>query len=323
MIVSLPLIDTGTWRRNGWLNTLHTALLLVFMAGYLALLGWLLWGIAGLALLVGVLILPFGIILPPAVVMRRFDGVLISFEQAPWLFSMVTELSARAGLLDPPALYYVPNSVANAFTVGNRRQVAVALTDGLLRGLDKRELAGVLAHEIGHIHSGDIRVMALADVMSRAITLCAQIGLLLVLIGLPLMLMGDMVINPLLVMLLILAPYPAALAQLALSRIREYDADRFAISLTGDPDALADALEKLEDTRESWLSHILLPGYRREPALLRSHPSSARRIARLKQFSEGADYPMRESFKAGGTVDDIDAGHLSSRRSKGWGRFRF
>lgn len=317
--MSIPGIDTKTWRQHGWLNKLHTALLLIFMAVFLALLGWLLWGVLGLLLLVGLLILPLGIGIPPELVMRRFNAMPISHEQVPPLFSLVEELSERAGLEKIPDLYYVPSPIANAFTVGGSERAAIALTDGLLRGLGPREMAGVLAHEIAHIHSGDISVMTLADLMSRAIALCAQIGLLLVIISIPLVVLGDGKINPLLILLLIFAPYPAALAQLALSRIREYDADRFAICLTGDPEGLARALVYLDETRESWLSRILLPGYRREPALLRSHPSSALRIDRLKKFrgvpGKADDHPSdRGRF----------AVHMGDRRavSRFPGRFR-
>lgn len=309
-------------RRHAWRNALQSMLLLAFIAVFLTLLGWMLWGPAGLGLLVGLFVLPFVSGMSSAQAMARFGAVPIPPERAPELWSMLDELSARAGLPRRPVLYYLPSPAANAFTVGGRGAAAVALTDGLLRRLAPRELAGVLAHEIGHIHSGDLRVMAIADLMSRAIALCAQIGVLLALFSLPLMLFGHVALNPLALGLLIFAPYPAALAQLALSRTREYDADRFAVGLTGDPEGLASALAKLDEGRQGWLARILLPGYRREPALLRSHPSSARRIARLAEYRP---VPARSTpWRHGEAGFAAGAGHgrgaMSPRR---WGAFRW
>lgn len=315
--------DTKTWRQHGWLNQLHTALLLLFMASFLALLGWLLWGVWGLLLLMGLLILPLGIGISPTLVMRRFNAVPLSYEQIPPLFQMVEELSGRAGLIKAPDLYYVPSPIANAFTVGGSDRQAIGLTDGLLRGLGPRELAGVLAHEIAHVHSGDLSVMALADLMSQAIALCAQFGLLLALISIPLMILGDAEINPLLILLLIFAPYPAAFAQLALSRIREYDADRFAISLTGDPEGLSHALQKLEEEREGWLARLLLPGYRRGPALLRSHPSSALRIERLRQFKKAPGTSAEYPSDRGAFAVHLGDWHVPSRSTRKFGKFFF
>ncbi|WP_455380220.1 M48 family metalloprotease, partial [Acidihalobacter prosperus] len=123
--------------------------------------------------------------------------------------------------------------------------------------------------------------------------------------------------------LLIFAPYPAALAQLALSRVREYDADRLAVYLTGDPDGLSSAIQKLNRASDNWLSRILLPGSRHAPALLRTHPSSARRIARLAKYqSQPASFINRLD-----PMSDFSEGYegqsSGSRRRRQFGRFRF
>jgi heat shock protein HtpX len=170
----------------------------------------------------------------------------------------------------------------NAFAVGAPNQAAIAVTDGLLRSLTLREVAGVLAHEISHIRSNDLWVMGLADLFSRVTSLLSLVGQFLLLLNIPLLLLGQAAINWLVVLLLIFAPNLNALAQSALSRTREYDADLNAARLTGDPEGLARALQKIEHVRGGWLERIFMPGRRvPEPSLLRTHPQTDERISRL------------------------------------------
>ena len=180
----------------------------------------------------------------------------------------------------PPRLYYIATPMMNAFAVGNHQASAVALTAGLINKLNARELTGVLAHEISHIRHNDMWVMNLADVISRITTALSQLGFF----AIPLLLFG--ILSLLDVVLLIIAPTIATLLQLALSRTREYDADRGAAELTGDPQGLASALQKLERYQGGWLERILLPGRREpDPAVLRTHPTTAERIKRLLALS--------------------------------------
>jgi heat shock protein HtpX len=170
----------------------------------------------------------------------------------------------------------------NAFAVGAPNQAAIAVTDGLLRNLTLREVAGVLAHEISHVRSNDLWVMGLADLFSRATSLMSLMGQFLLLLNIPLLLFGQAAINWFVVLLLIFAPNLSALAQLALSRTREYDADLNAARLTGDPEGLARALQKIEHVQGGWLERIFMPGRRvPEPSLLRTHPQTDERISRL------------------------------------------
>ncbi len=278
------LIDSGTWRRHAWLNRVQSLALLGFMGGFLALLGWLLSGIQGVFLLlvmggIGVMLNPS---LSPRWVMRLYGASRLRPQSAPWLAHIVDELAGRAPLPATPALYYVPSANLNAFAVASRRQSAIALSDGLLRRLDVRELAGVLAHEIGHIRNNDLWVMGLADMFSRATSMLSLLGQFLLLVNLPLVFFGMVSVNWFAILLLIFAPTVSALAQLALSRTREYDADLNAVRLTGDADGLASALLKIEQIQGGWLERILLPGRRiPEPSLLRTHPETSDRIARL------------------------------------------
>lgn len=277
-------IDSTVWLQHAWRNRLQSLVLLAAMGGFLALLGWLLWGADGILMVVtvGVIGVLFNPSVSPRLVMRLYGAVQIRPNQAPALWSALSRLSERAELPNRPTLFYVPSSMLNAFAVGTREHAAIAVTDGLLRKLDLREVVGVLAHEISHIRNNDLWVMGLADMLSRATSIMSLLGQFLLLVNLPLILFSDVVINWIAVLLLIFAPTLSALAQLALSRTREYDADLNAARLTGDPDALARALAKIERVQGGFLERIFMPGRRiPEPSLLRTHPETQERIARL------------------------------------------
>ncbi len=277
-------IDSEAWRQHAGLNRLQSVALLLFMAAFLGLLGWLMWGGAGVLwlLFVGAVAVMMNPGLSPRWVMRMYGAQRIDRAAAPGLLSAVAALAQRAGLAVAPALYYVPSRMLNAFAVGEPERSAVALTDGLLRQLDDRELIGVLAHEISHIRSNDLWVMGLADMFSRATSLLSLLGQFLLLVNLPLMLLSAQTVSWWLILLLIVAPSFASLAQLALSRTREYDADLNAVALTGDPDGLARALLRIERVQGGWMERVFLPGKRvPEPSLLRTHPETGDRVDRL------------------------------------------
>ena len=163
--------------------------------------------------------------------------------------------------------------------------ILIGLTDGLLRSLTPRELTGVLGHEIAHIANEDLRVMGLADSISRLTHLLALLGQLAIVLSLPTLLLGVTEVNWPALLLLAVAPQLALLAQLGLSRVREFDADRLAAELTGDPHGLASALAKIERVSRSWRAW-LLPGWGNpEPSWLRTHPATAERIERLLELA--------------------------------------
>jgi heat shock protein HtpX len=272
------------WMQNVWRNRLQSLFLLTLMAGYLGLLGWLLWGPQGLMILLGVGVtgMLFHPTLSPRLIMRMYGARPILPEEAPILFQLIGELAVRADLETRPALYYIPSQMLNAFTVGIPRQSAIAITDGLMRHLETREIVGVLAHEISHIRNNDLWVMGLADLFSRATSLLSTLGQLLLLFSLPLMLFSQIRLNWLALLLLIFAPTLSTLTQMALSRTREMVADLHAVQLTGDPEGLARALAKIDRIQGGWMERVFMPGRRLpEPSLLRSHPQTETRIQQL------------------------------------------
>ncbi|MEK0085658.1 zinc metalloprotease HtpX [Benzoatithermus flavus] len=271
---------------------------LALLAGMLTLLGvcaLVVWGPQGLvwAVLTGAFSLVLTPTVAPDLVMRLYRAVPLRPHDAPDLHHLLETLSRRAGLSRLPRLYYLPSPILNAFAVGTGDAAAIALTDGILRTLTSRELAGVLAHEISHIRHRDLWTMSLADLMSRLTSLMSWFGQLLLLLNLPAVLLGGVTVPWTVVLVLIFAPTAMALLQLALSRAREYDADLGAVALTGDPRGLASALAKLQRYQGAYWEEILLPGRRMpEPSLLRTHPPTEERIRRLLALEAEAEPPV-------------------------------
>lgn len=313
-------IDASVWRQHAWHNRLQTALLLGLLAAFLALLGWLLWGYDGILMLLigGAVAVLFNPSLSPRLIMRLYRAQPLPRARARALYDMLAVLSWRAGLPREPALYYVPSPILNAFAVGSREQSAIAITDGLLRELDGREVVGVLAHEISHIRNNDLRVMGLADMFSRATGILSAIGQFLLILNLPLILFTEITINWWAIALLVFAPALAVLAQLALSRTREFDADLNAARLTGDPDGLARALTKLETIQGGWLERVFMPGRRQvQPSILRTHPNTAERVARLQALK--ARLPKQPVFaRSMPAFDPADIPGTRPRRPPRW-----
>lgn len=276
-------IDSNIWLEHAWRNRIQSLVLLAVMGSFLALLGWLLWGSQGIWILiiVGVFGVLFNPSVSPRLVMRLYGAKPITPQQAPVLWRTVNELSQRAEV-PAPVLYYLPSRVLNAFAVGTPNQAGIAVSDGLLRNLEYEEMVGVLAHEISHVRNNDLWVMGLADLFSRATSVLSFIGMFLVILNLPLILFAEVSINWFAILLLVFAPTLSALAQLALSRTREFDADLGAAWLSGDVEGLASALVKIEHAQGGWIERIFMPGRRvPEPSLLRTHPETEQRIERL------------------------------------------
>lgn len=277
--------DVGA--RHRWLNRLQTALLVLTLLGIAAVAGSLLLGDGGLWLALAAA--GFTLLLEPAaasgLTLRLYGARPLYPDEAPDLWAVLRELAARAGLPAVPVPHYVPSGVVNAFATGSKHHAAIALTDGLLRSLTPRELTGVLGHEIAHIANEDLRVMGLADSISRLTHLLALLGQLAIVLSLPALLLGVAEVNWPALLLLAVAPQLALLAQLGLSRVREFDADRLAAELTGDPHGLASALAKIERVSRSWRAW-LLPGWGNpEPSWLRTHPATAERIELLLELA--------------------------------------
>jgi heat shock protein HtpX len=256
------------------------------MATVLGGLAWLLFGAGGLlwALVLGGIVLALRPRVPPRWVLSMYGARPLPYAAAPELHRYVQALAGRAGLPATPQLYYVASPMANAFAVGRRGDAALAVTDGLLRSLTGREVAGVLAHEVGHIRADDLWVMNLGDVVGRLTHALAYFGLILLVLTLPLTAGGtSSPVWP--AVLLMAAPTVVTLLQLALSRSREYDADREGAALTGDPEGLASALTRLERLEGRIWERVMVPRRRGpDPLLLRTHPPTAERVRRLREL---------------------------------------
>lgn len=283
----IPTMDRSTLAAHKLGNAIQSLLLVGTLASLLGLLAWILGGLPFVMLaLAGVAFLYLANpVASPRLVMSLYGGRLLTPREAPELYELMAELARRAELARMPRLYYVPSRVMNAFATGSREDSSVAVSDGILRGLTLRELAGVLAHEVSHIANGDLQVMAFADMVSRIAGLLSLTGQVLLLLSVPLMVVGGATVPWVAILVLLLAPSLSALVQLALSRNREYDADLGAAELTGDPAGLASALDKLERVGGRYWERILLPGRRvPEPSLLRTHPDTRERVARLLEL---------------------------------------
>jgi heat shock protein HtpX len=278
-------------------NLLQSALLVAGMSAIVMLSSSLIWSWAG-ALGAGVFVAILALVgqrVPPEAVMRLYNGVPVDGRHGSQLLRLVEVLADRAELARHPRLFVIPSTTLNAFAAGTPSNAAIGITEGMLRRLDLRQLAGVIAHEMSHIRNNDLRVMAMADALTRFTQVLAYFGLLLAFLNIPLILMGFDTFSWGAILLLYLAPTLTSLLQMGLSRTREYDADLEAIGLTGDPAGLASALGALERYHGRFWEDLMLPVPARRiphPSLLRSHPATADRIARLRDL-EGRSWQAR------------------------------
>ncbi len=267
--------------------------LLAFILGWM---GWLLGGVQFASMAVGIVVLLYFLnpMVPPQVILRLHKVRRLDVHEAPQLYSMLQTLAKRARLPRLPILYYSSNDMINAFTIGNRKNAAIAVTEGLLRHLDPDEVAAVMAHEISHLRHNDLRIMGFAALSHQLVQMLALFGQFLLLLNLPLFILGQYTISWTAILLLIFGPSLSAMLQLALSRTREYRADYGAAELMGDGHALATALTKIDSFQNNYLPKLLWPGYKQMPAgtLLRTHPPTKERVRRL--LGAGNHRPKRD-----------------------------
>ena len=260
-------IDERSERLQQNRNLLDTLLLvggmtLLTAAAAFLILGWL--GLLGGVMLVGVLAL-LAPMVPPAIMMRLYRAQPMNRKNGRDFYLILNELVARSGMTHRPALHVVPSLTLSAFSVGTPERAAIAVTEGLLRKLSLRQVAGVLAHELSHIRNNDLRLLSLADAMTRVMQLLSWLGLVLIIAYLPQYFGGNARVPWLGLVLLYLAPTLSTLLQLALARTREYDADLDAINLTGDPAGLASALLLIERHQGHIWEDLIFPNSRRAP----------------------------------------------------------
>ena len=295
-------------------NTIKTTVLLGALTALLVAMGGLLGGSYGMALgFVVALVMNFGSYwFSDRIALKMAGAREVSYGEAPELHDMVARLAQASGL-PKPRVAVVESDAPNAFATGrNAKNGLVAVTTGILKILDRRELAAVLAHELGHIRNRDILVSAIAATFAGAITMIAQIGQFAVIFGGA---GGDDeedgggIVGALL--MIFLAPLAATIIQLAISRSREYGADKTGAHVGGDPEALASALEKLEAYSQRIplpvnpaVSHLFivkpLTGFSMQN-LFSSHPPTHERVARLRGLAR------TRPAGAGGTFGPVGA----------------
>jgi heat shock protein HtpX len=230
------------------------------------------------------------------IVLRMYGAQEIDEAQAPDLFALIRRLAQRAQI-PMPRVYIIPQETPNAFATGrNPQNAAVAVTEGIMRLLDREELAGVLAHELGHVQNRDTLIMTVAATLAGALSHIANMAMWGAMLG------GgssndDERSHPIAGLLgIVLAPLAATLIQMAISRSREFSADERGAQLSGNPLGLASALQKIE----AWSRQI--PMTAGSPAtahlfiinpfsggglvrLFSTHPSTEERIARLQAMA--------------------------------------
>ena len=279
------------------MSTLRTAVLLGVMTALFVGVGFTVGGEAGMIVAFGLAVAmnAFAWWNSDKLVLRMYGARQVDERSAPELHRVVARLAGRAGL-PMPGLFVIDNDQPNAFATGrDPEHASVAATTGLLRRLSWQEIAGVMAHELAHVRNRDTLIMTVTATLAGAIGLLAQFGFLF---GRgarnnPFGIVGVLVA-------MIVAPLAAALVQMAVSRSREYAADRGGAEICGNPLWLADALEKIAgparriDNRAAEANpataHLFivnpLHAHRRD-SLFATHPATENRVRALRRMAGG------------------------------------
>ena len=278
------------------MNNIKTVMLMVLMGVIMMLIGGLVGGRTGLTVMLffSIAMNIYSYWCSDSLVLRWSGAQEVTREQAPQLYDLVEKLASRAGL-PMPRVCIIDADEPNAFATGrNPEHAAVAVTTGIMRVLDYNEISGVLAHELAPVKNRDILTSTIASMMATVISYAAQFF----------MFFGgsrddDEGVNPVAaIAMMILAPIAAMLIQMAISRSREYEADHDGGEICGNPNYLADGLEKIEyyvthspetlpDAKPATANmYIVNPFEGTGKALTKlfsTHPDTADRIARLRE----------------------------------------
>lgn len=233
------------------------------------------------------------------IVLKRYNAIPVDESNAHGLYDIVSRLTQKANL-PMPKIYIIPEEVPNAFATGrNPSHAAVAVTEGLLKILNENEIEGVLAHELSHVRHYDILTGSVAAILAGAIAMLAnfaKVGGIAGQSGGSRRGGGNAIV---MLALAILMPIAATIIQMAISREREYKADKGAAYLTGHPEWLASALRKLESYSNSYImqnaseqsAHMFIVNpfgslTNKLGVLFRTHPSTSDRIAELQRLEQ-------------------------------------
>ncbi|NMF97084.1 zinc metalloprotease HtpX [Aromatoleum toluolicum] len=275
-------------------NWLKTSILMAGIVALFGAVGAMLGGKQGMlmALVFGGAMNVWAYWFSDKMVLRMYNARQVDETSSPYLYNMVRGLAQRAGL-PMPKVYLIDEEQPNAFATGrNPDHAAVAATTGIVRMLSERELRGVMAHELAHVKNRDILISTMSATVAGAISMLAQFG----------MFFGGNRdgerTNPVLgILVMILAPLAAMIIQMAISRTREFGADRGGAEISGDPEALASALAKIDayargipmhaadahpETAQMMIMNPLSGGGLR--GLFSTHPSTQERVARLREM---------------------------------------
>lgn len=275
-------------------NTAKTFVLLAALGGLLMGVGVALGGQGGLmiGLVLGLVMVGGSYWFSDTLAVKSARAVEVGESEAPQLYAIVRDLTVRAGM-PMPRLFVAPGDQPNAFATGrNEHHAAVAVTQGLLQVVDEDELRGVLAHELSHVRHGDILIGSVAAAVAMGITFAARIAMWGAMLGGG----GDDDNNNVfgLLAMMILAPIAAMVLQMAISRSREFEADRGGAELVGSGEPLARALEKLDvysrrvpmkvnpAQASAYIVNPLSGRKVRFSSLFQTHPPTEERVARLR-----------------------------------------
>jgi heat shock protein HtpX len=274
------------------MNTFKTAVLMSLMTGLFLVVGALIGGGPGMAVafLFAAGMNLFAYWNSDKVLLRMYGARQVDAASAPDLYHIVERLAAQANL-PMPKVFITENAQPNAFATGrNPEHAAVCVTTGLLASVSKEELAGVIAHELGHVRNRDTLTMTITAVIAGAIGILANFAFFMGDRRNPLGLIGVLLVT-------LLAPIAAMLVQAAISRSREFEADRAGAELTGRPLWLADALAQIDSKARQTLNapadanpatahmFIINPLHGGLSGLFASHPSTEERVARLRAMA--------------------------------------
>lgn len=282
-------------------NSIRTVFLMTLAAVLFMLVGQVLGGSTGLiiAFVIAMLMNFVSYWKSDKIVLRMYKAQEVDRSSHPKLYGMIEDLSRRADL-PMPKVYIIPQEQPNAFATGrNPENSAVAVTQGILKALDERQLRGVIAHELAHIQNRDILTQTMVTTVVSALSMLAQFAYFIPIGG------NDRGSNPLVALIvLITAPIAAMMLQAAISRTREYEADRVGAEISGEPQQLANALQRIEKAAEQIPMNVSETAMRstshmfpvnpfsggRFMSLFSTHPETQDRVDRLMHMARTGEY---------------------------------